>query len=58
MQPVTFNALVKKVTIKSLASLDKGVEIVLQGEDQRMIRLVDAPPDQMVQVTVQQQHLE
>jgi len=52
MSEITFNALIKKVTVKSLASLDKGYEVVLQGEDKGMSKLVDAPSDEQVTIKV------
>ena len=49
---VKFKALIKKVTSKALASLDKGYQVTLQGGDRRMAELVNAPADEEVEITV------
>ena len=47
-----FNALIKKVSSKALVSLDKSYQILLQGEDNRMAALIEAPPDQEAEITI------
>ena len=49
---VKFQAIVKEVKIKALASLDKGFSVLLQGEDTNMGYLVNAPADKTAIITV------
>lgn len=47
-----FKALIKKVTSKALVSLDKGYEVILQGGDKEMGKLIDAPADKEVEICI------
>lgn len=49
---VTFNAIVREVKVKALMSLDKGYQVIIQGENTEMSKLVDAPADGEVKVTI------
>ena len=48
-----FHALVKKVEVKSLVSLDKGFRVTLDGNDIAMGDLIQAPSDKEVSVSVE-----
>ena len=50
---VEFEALIKEVKAKALASLDKGYEIKIQGENENMFKLAQAPADATVTVRVE-----
>jgi hypothetical protein len=54
---VTFTALIKQITIKSLVSLDKGVQIVLQceGRDTELLKnlMEKHKADDTVEVTIE-----
>ena len=52
MPTITFTARVKRVQCKNLSSLDKGYEIVLQGEDPNMIQASGCPADSEVNVSI------
>ena len=47
-----FRALVKEVHSKALVSLDKSYQILLQGEDDRMAELINAPADQEAEIII------
>ena len=49
---IEFRALVKKVTSKALVSLDKSYQVVFEGEDKEIGKLIDAPADETVIVSV------
>jgi hypothetical protein len=55
MPKIQFQALIKKVESKALASLDKGFSFTAYGEDEGMKKLMDAPADNTVTITVEWQ---
>lgn len=52
MTEVRFNAIIREVKIKALASLDKGFQVVIQGENPEIKKLADAPADGEVEIMV------
>jgi len=48
-----FIAEVKEVQVKKLASNDKGIRIILQGEDENMLEAGNIPGDKTVTVTIE-----
>ena len=47
-----FKAIIREVKVKALASLDKGFQVIIQGENPEISKLVDAPADGEVEIIV------